>query len=392
MGFMDIVGGIADFLQKPQSIATGLVAGLEHQLNPDTGRMADFRSNKAWIEDLQRQGFNTVELEKRLFGDPNSYGNIGDIGSGLKAGLGGHLTPAGMLRDTEMETRGKVDDSILAKLASTAVDLTADPLIFGGVVAKGASAAGKLGKAGRLADAALSAGKLGEDATRAERIATAAARAARRTYQGTVATGDPLSGFAAGQILGLGENAMARAFPRAFGRVARNLDTEGAAVPSAVQTAPGASAPQGSGTGFALGELGPGRVRGQSYMPPVSGPIEGQLPIRGELGGRTVLDLPSGPRPVGELMPATARVGAPGPRPMGPIPEFADVSIPRGQPSFMDQLVQDAVAKAVPKPAGGVGLGGPANVNEIMIDPTLTGAARDEYLLNALEQLLRRTG
>lgn len=342
MGWMETLGRI---IQTPQSALTGATLGL----------MRDFGNDPEWARDIAPDSQNAI--------------------AGLIAGLKGGIKPSDVMKP-------ELDNKFLDKVLNTTYNVGYDPInLLALAPAKSAIGVGAskfLGPAERAEGVSRLSG---------EALKGALARATGRTYQGTLGSDENnlVEGFGAGMLGGVAERAAGKIIPSVWGKLAREADTAADAIPSAVQTVKGGRVPQGMELDTLIGPK-TSQVRGNFGMPDVDGPIEAQLAVAGEIGPRRLIDIGPGPTPIGELMPATARVGNVGARPMGPIPEFADVSMGQAQqPSFMDQLVEEAVAKAIPQQ-------GPANVADIMIDPTLTGQARDDYLLNALEQLLRRTG
>jgi len=405
MGIMDIVGGIASALQKPQSVATGGAMGLLRALGQDSAWNQDeYDSNKQWVADLQRQGMDTSELEKKLFG---GLGGISNPLQGVIAGLQGNIQPSDVMKYDEQQTSGRNTGGVLAQLSNTAADLSLDPLLFAGLASKPLAASGKFGKVGGALDTAFSAGKLGEDATRAEKVGTALLRGARRTYQGTVATGDPLTGLGAGALLGLGENKLAKLLPEALGRATRGVAEVTEDVPSAVQLAGTGKAPEGFDVSKMFGVEKPGMSFDVADMIGTQKPMAGAL-VPDEViqaGGR---GLPTGGQPMGAIGPATAIEGQVGLRPMGPAPAMAERSFermpldpnsvnlpPMGMPTgpvagaspldlpaqtIREVLPQDNIIEQL--------LGPPKPAPRVLMDPMLQGRDK-QSIINMLDEILR---
>jgi len=263
--------------------------------------------------------------------------------TGLLEGWKQEIHPHDLLN----EAAGNEDNSNWGrKIANTAFDITVDPLMFAGPAVKG----GLLGsKAAGLGEAALSAGKLGEGVGTGSKLLDAAARFGRRTYQGTLATGDPLSGAGLGQLMGIGENQLAKLLPKIGTRAVEGALTDTADdIPSAIR------------------ELGPGPIRGR--MPGFSGTTapEGEVitpeVVRRALGQSTQQALPVGPR-MPELGPAPARsgpfTGDPGPM------KYGSNSIEAGQSPFGEL----GPATAMPMGPGfdrAMGPAGAGNVDEMV--------------------------
>jgi len=150
--------------------------------------------------------------------------------TGLLEGWKGEISPHDLLN----EGAGTSGQPNFARQAmNTIADVTVDPLMLVGPIAK----SGALGaKAAKGADLALSAGKI-DDA----KLATHVARGLRRIYQGSLATGDITSGISAGLLQGVTENSLAKWGPGVIAKIMSRSpelsDEAGGAVKSAIQVA-----------------------------------------------------------------------------------------------------------------------------------------------------------
>lgn len=267
---------IGNFLQKPQSAMTGSYAGLMRMFDRDQDR-------------LDKLGVGTNPI------------------AGLIAGLKGNIRPSQAALFLENNYSGKGN-----KLANTVVDIGFDPLLFAGAAIKGGVLGGK---AAGLASKAGSAGKVAEGESK---LSTAALRTLRRTYEGTLAAGDPLSGAAMGQVIGLGENTISRLAPQLFKGVARAAPELGdslESVPSVIRD----PIPDSRAVESLFGPTAAPRVRGNANpIEEFIGNFTGQPPPMRELASPQLAQLMAGRQSMGELGPATARIGEVGARPMGP--------------------------------------------------------------------------
>lgn len=186
---MNFLQAIARVLQYPQSVATGLASsggGMFGQ-NFDTGEDA---------------GLNRI-LE----------------------GLKGDLRPSDIARRNNPND----PDNVASKIGATSMDILLDPTLLAG------GAARKLAEGTRFAPVVAGAGTMGkvekavapEGATGLSRILAERSpqlgQLARRTLQGTLATGDPLTGLGAGQLIGVGERGLDMILPK----IASRLLTQG---------------------------------------------------------------------------------------------------------------------------------------------------------------------
>lgn len=182
---------VLGILQKPQSIATGATVGLLNMIKPGLDpRGQEIRDR---YEAAKAAGQDTSAYEPYL----HSIDNIHNPLEGILAGLKGSLNPARAIAEASGSNQyepGGDTSTGLQRLLHTGQNVVFDPLNFVGPLGKSAAVAGKLGRASEAVDAALTVGKLGEDATRGQKLA----QFGRQWYQGTTATGDPLSGLGVG--------------------------------------------------------------------------------------------------------------------------------------------------------------------------------------------------
>jgi hypothetical protein len=298
---MSWLNELARMLQKPQSIMTGAMLG-----------------------SMRGLGLPTT----------NYFGEASNPLSGAIAGAKNPIRPSNVV---DFNPNDNNTNSLLQKLANTSLDIAVDPLTMAGPIARGTGLGAKLaeaGKLGALAGAAVegagTAGKYDESLSGGAKLTAAAARALRRTAQGTLATGDPITGAGFGQLLGLGENSLTKFLPRlseAAIKSAPELADDLSGVPSSMQVA-------GNGNlsdvmGPPRGALGQGRfaeaqnrLTNVQTVPGTGGPFAGGAAPMQELAPPSQLALGAGSQPGNELGAASAISMGPGPRtfPMGPAP------------------------------------------------------------------------
>jgi hypothetical protein len=182
---MSLLQKIAQILQYPQSVATGLASsggGMFGQ-NFDTGEDA---------------GLNRI-LE------------------GLK----------GDLRPSDIARRNNPDDpnNVASKIGATSMDILLDPTLLAGGAARKlaegtrfAPVVSGVGSMGKVEKAVAPEGATGLAKLLAER-SPQLGQLARRTLQGTLATGDPLTGLGAGQLIGVGERGLDMILPKLASRL-----------------------------------------------------------------------------------------------------------------------------------------------------------------------------
>lgn len=243
--------------------------------------------------------------------------------SGLMEGWKHQIRPHQTLA---VESPDDPSQSILQKIGNTALDVVADPLLAAGPAVK-ASKVAELGKVGGIlgnaAEGASSAGKYAEGLGKGELLSQAAGRALRRTISGTLATGDPLTGAGLGQLLGLGENQLAKLLPGLASKAVMQ-QTDGIPggiaddIGSAVELAPSYNVPRPNST-----RMADAASRFGAEVPG-SGEVITPDAIFQQLGsGRASMSLPAGGQAMGELPgPSVFPMGR-GPIPMGTSEQLA---------------------------------------------------------------------
>lgn len=200
---MGILQTIAKLLSYPQSVATGITGFAP-------GMLGEARATTGDTEVLTKAlDFNRQLRPSELLALNAPAGSMNN-----KAGRAVGTT-ANIVYDPL-----NVTPAALGKLLSKSSKLA--PAVKGattfGRVTKGVAPEGAKGVAKILAERSPQLGQV-----------------ARRTYQGTMATGNPITGFAAGQILGRGENLAARIAPRILAKSLQNVNTSGLdAAPEAI--------------------------------------------------------------------------------------------------------------------------------------------------------------
>ena len=284
MSWLDDLGKI---LQKPQSVYSGGLLGLERMMG---------------------QGGYDQSIEP----------DVGNILEGLLAGVQGNVRPHDVIQDMAPANE---EMGIGRKILNTGADIGWDPLLALGPILKSGAAGAK---AAELGEKAFSAGKLAEGASKADKLSTAAARATRRGYEGTLATGNPLTGLALGQLMGLGENQIAKLLPRLAGGVIKNAPELSDDLADSV----GSAINLGDISGPPRAALGMGRAAEAAQRVgnevPGSGEVITPEVVRRALGAGTPNQqavgplIPElGPSPASSMLqlgPATARAMPPGPR------------------------------------------------------------------------------
>lgn len=204
-----MLGGIGEIIQKPQSLMMGAFNELAGTADEDRKFIDAYEYGEV---DDTTENAKRYELAKMRVGDSsgqNASGLFsgGGLFQGFKEGLDNQLRPSDYIPD----------ENIGGKIAGTAADIFIDPTVLAGGLLKGTTVADDLAKSSpklaHLLEAAQSTGKL-EKADLAGR----AAQFGRRTLQGTLATGDPLTGLGAGQLIGVGERGLTSAISRALAR------------------------------------------------------------------------------------------------------------------------------------------------------------------------------
>lgn len=191
---MGILDTITSILQRPQSA----LMGISHAMG---------------------QNFATSEGRKLM-------------GEALSKGFSGGWRPS-----DELDGRDTLSNGIVGNVA----DLLFDPTIVAGPASKALGLASKAPKVASIIDQANTIGKIGEGATAAGKLG----QFARRGYQGTMMMGDPLSGIAAGSVLGVGEHAISPVLSKISARAARQaLAANENAITGLAEDAPGFIGPR----------------------------------------------------------------------------------------------------------------------------------------------------
>jgi len=220
MGILDDILGI---IQKPQSIATGAIAGGINQLTGDRGSKAEReqRGYNKMLDDLEESGVDTSQWSALRRADEDTS----TLFSGIVSGAKGNLRPADLAVELAGGNRESNAQGFGNQVMSTALNMSADPLLAVGPIAGS-------GKMGSLAKGAASFGKLPEEASRGQKVA----QLGRQAYQGVLGSGgDPM--LALGATV-LGRQAETRLAPAIARRFAGKLGKAATEVPEELQDIP----------------------------------------------------------------------------------------------------------------------------------------------------------
>lgn len=205
---------LASVLQKPQSIATGILGEVTGQ-SDDARRFID-QYEMALVDDTPENALRyKAALQAVGDSEPTDGGitNIGSILSGAARGVTSNVRPSDFL----------MAEGIDNGVATNAANIGIDPLMLlggGGTLPKALQGT----QAGKLLGAAGTFGKLGPEAGKAEK----AAQIARRLYQGTMASGgDPLLAVGAAAGIGGVERGGAALLSKFGGKLADDLVGQG---------------------------------------------------------------------------------------------------------------------------------------------------------------------
>lgn len=206
--FEDIIGTAGKVIQKPQSIAMGLV----NEVGGSADNMRDFmRKYEYGLVDDTEENSMRYEEAKQMVGDSElnddpMLGGLLDptqLVEGVKQGFQGNIRPSDI---SQFETEN--DQGLASKIGNPIADVVADPLMFAGGLGKAATAGTALAKP---VASATTFGKLAEGASKTDK----AAQAARYLYQGSMAGGgNPMLGLGISGLMPLAERGVGRVASR----------------------------------------------------------------------------------------------------------------------------------------------------------------------------------
>jgi hypothetical protein len=214
---MGILDDIFNVLQKPQGMVTGAFAGLGNTIgravNP--GAQEDEVELTKIFDHLDKVGIDTSQYEHMR---PRAQ----TIWSGIQEGWDNKVGPSRILEQARPTETWETPQSGFQRALGTAGNVVMDPLAVAGAT----GAVGKLASASGLARKVPAIGQISEGAAifgklpKGTPLATRAGTYGRRGIQGTLATGNPITGAAAGSLIGLGEKGAQRLALTAAGRLA----------------------------------------------------------------------------------------------------------------------------------------------------------------------------